>query len=84
MIKPNRTLGFAPRLLCHIITINISPIQVLSPQKSFTQIHLELKHPGDFPPCKFGVKFHEISNSQNTLETLATQTYFLYQLRDDN
>ena len=78
MIKPNRTLGFAPRLLCHIITINISPIQVLSLQKSLTQYSF------DFPPCKFGVKFHEISNSQNTLETLATQTYFLYQLRDDN
>ena len=69
-----------PQDYCHIITINITLTQVLSLQKSFIQylFGINTSWSTDFLHCKFGVKFHEIyiSDSQNSLEIPATQTYY--------
>lgn len=84
--KPIKMSRFTSKLLYHITTIIITPSQFWSLQKSFTQSSFGIRTPWstDFLPCKFGVNFHEISDSQNTLETLATQTQYLYQLKDEN
>ena len=78
MIKPIRTLGFTSRLLSYNNNQYYSYTVLESAKEFYTIFYLELTHRGalTFYTANLASNSIYISDSQNSLEIPATQTYY--------